>query len=70
MKYRTRMRIIHKLTVLVKPCVFFKTIPTPNRDYVNCQFDHSRRKYCKTCDCPHFRPTARYRLARWLGMVR
>ena len=66
MKRKTAQR----LTKLVKPCVFYTEIEEPNRKYVVCRWDNSRRKYCRTRGCPHFQPTRRYRIAKRLGMVR
>lgn len=66
MKQKTAQR----LTKLVKPCVFYQETEGAKRDYVLCQFDHSRRKRCGTWKCPHFRPTLRYRIAQRFGMVR
>ena len=59
-----------RLTRLVKPCVMYQEIEEPKRKYVVCRFDNSRRKYCRTRGCPHFRPTLRYRIAKCFGMVR
>ena len=70
MKRSTRIRIAHTLTSIVKPCHMYGTTRGAKRDYVVCGYDNSRRKYCGTRDCPHFRPTLRYRIARHFGMVR
>lgn len=53
-----------------KPCYFYKVAKGPNKDHVNCQAYKAYRNRCKTHQCPYFMPTLRYRIARWLGMVR
>jgi hypothetical protein len=58
------------LTRHMKPCHFFSVAKGPKKDYVNCGAYHAYRNRCKTWQCPHFAPTIRYRIARWLGMVK
>ena len=63
-------RILWMLTKWMKPCHFFKVVKGPKRDYVKCEYDGGYRKRCGTYECPHFTPTGRYKLARFLGMVK
>ena len=70
MKRKTKVRIAHGMTKLVKPCVFYAETETPKGAKLICRYDGSRRNRCKTVSCPHFSPTRRYRIARWFGMVR
>ena len=65
-----KVRIARKMTRFVKPCVFYKETETPKGDKLLCEYDHSRRNRCRTVNCPHFRPTVRYRIARRFRMVR
>ena len=70
MKKKTKIRIARVLTNLVKPCVFSQETETPKGLKLKCNYDGSYRNRCRTVSCPHFRPTRRYRIARWFGMVR
>lgn len=58
------------LTKHFKPCYFFKVAKGPNKDHVNCGAYRAYRNRCETYRCPYFAPTIRYKIARWLGMVR
>jgi hypothetical protein len=70
MKKRTKVKIAHGLTRLVKPCHFYESVNTPKGEKLQCGYDHTRRNRCKTVNCPHFVPTTRYKIARRLGMVK
>lgn len=65
-----KRRLMRLLTKLVKPCYWFNVAKTRKGDYLHCGYDGTRRKRCGTYRCPHFAPTTRYKIARWLGMVK
>lgn len=70
MKQKNKVRVARALTRFVKPCIHFDTTESVNKEQVMCRFDNSRRNRCRTVSCPHFRPTLRYRIAKYFGMVR
>lgn len=65
-----KQKFLMFLTRHMKPCVFFTVVKGPNKDHVNCEAYRRYMNRCKTWQCPYFMPTIRYRIARWLGMVK
>lgn len=50
----------------MKHCVFFKRAKGRKRQ-VRCGFDGSLRNVCRMYGCPHFKPTLRHKIWRWIG---
>lgn len=51
----------------MKHCVFFKKAKGRKKYQIRCGFDGSLRNACHKYACPHFKPTLRHVIWRWIG---